>query len=221
MKTLFLATAFTLTALATKAQQADFKPVLTTTFTNFDTSGNNPQMRMDQANKLVLIAKKYADEWAPQYYAAYSRVQLAYNDKLDAAKRDAYLDEADGYRDAAVQILGKNTDETYVLSAMIANGRLSVDGRNRWQKYGKIFDENLDQAKELNPDNPRIYVLRGISKFYTPKMFGGGSKAALPYFEKAKDLLDKEAKDDITKPYWGASTNDYFIGKIKGDKNAE
>lgn len=218
MKKMILAGAILLTTLTAGAQGADYKPVLTTTFTAFDTTWSNPQAKVELSNKLSLIAKKYPAEWAPQYYAAYSKVQLAYNDKLDAAKRDAYLDEAEVYRDEVVRILGKNNDETYVLSALIANGRLSVDGRARWQKYGKIFDENLDNAKELNADNPRIYVLRGISKFYTPKMFGGGAKAAMPYFEKAKGLLAKEAKDDIAPPYWGTTTNEYFIKLAGGDK---
>ncbi len=217
MKKLIFAGAILLAAAA-HAQEANFKPVLTSTFTAFDTTWANPQAKVELSNKLSLIAKKYPAEWAPQYYAAYSKVQLAYNDKLDAAKRDAYIDEAEGYRDEVLHILGKNNDETYVLSALIANGRLSVDGRARYQKYGKIFDENLEQAKALNADNPRIYILRGISKFYTPKMFGGGAKAAMPYFEKAKGLLAKESKDDITKPYWGTTTNEYFINMANGDK---
>jgi hypothetical protein len=217
MKKLFFLTALFMATITARAQ-GDYKQVLAQTFTAFDTTWSHQQAKAALSNRLALIAKKYPDAWAPQYYTAYSKVQLAYNDKIDAAKRDAYLDEAEGYRDEAVRLLGKNNDETYVLSALIANGRLSVDGRARWQKYGKVFDDNLDNAKNINADNPRIYVLRGISKFFTPKMFGGGAKAAMPYFEKAQGLLAKESKDDIEKPYWGTQTNEYFIKMAKGDK---
>ncbi len=219
MKKTFILGSMLIAALSANAQQADYKPVLTNTFTALDTTWNNMQAKIELSNKLVLIAKKYPDAWAAQYYAAYGKVQLSYNDKLEAAKRDAYIDEAEGFRDEAVRLLGKNTDETYVLSAMIANARLGVDGRARWQKYGKIFEENLDKAKELNADNPRMYILKGISKFYMPKMFGGGAKAASPYFEKAQGLLDKESKDDINKPYWGTSTNNYFLKMVKENKD--
>ena len=216
-KALLIAAAIIGTATA-QAQQ-DFKPVLTTTFTAFDTTWTDQQAKADLGNKLILIAKKWPNEWSTNYYAAYSRIQLSYNDKLDAAKRDAYLDEADNYRDEALKLLGgKPTDEMYVMAAQIANARMSIDGKARWQKYGKVFEENLESAKKLNPDNPRIYLLRGISKFFTPKMFGGGAKAATPYFEKAQGLFAKEAKDDITKPYWGNGTNEYFIGMAKKDK---
>ncbi len=107
------------------------------------------------------------------YYVALSKTVLSYMEK-DAAKRDAYLDEADKEKEDAVSILGKESDETYVLGAMIANARLAVDPMNRWQKYGQIFSADLESAKDLNPDNPRMYYLQGTSKYFTPKAYGGG-----------------------------------------------
>ena len=215
-KTLLIAAAIVST-LSVNAQQMqpDFRPVLTQTFNAFDTTWADQDQKVSLSNKLVLITKKWPAVWATNYYAAYSRVQLSYNDKNDAAKRDAYLDEAEIFLQDAVKLLGKEDDETYALAAMIANARMGVDGKARWQKYGKIFDENLENAKKLNPDNPRVYLLHGISKFYTPKMFGGGAKAGMPYFEKAESLFAKESKSDIMKPYWGVVMNNHFIALAK------
>lgn len=195
----------------------DFKEPLQKTYAEFDTTWNNQARKVELGNKIVLIAKKWNTEWLPAYYAAYSRTVLTYNE-TDNKKKDAYLNEADGFLDEAVALLGKDNDETHVLRAMIANARIGVDPQARWQKYGGIFDENLDKAKELNPDNPRIYTLRGISKFYTPKMFGGGKDAAMPFFEKAEGLYAKQTEGDITKPYWGHGTNKYFIGLANGEE---
>ena len=214
-KSLFLAGA--LAAVITAGAQADYKPILQLTFVNFDTTYNDPAAKINAGNRLILIAKKYPNEWAPNYYAAYSRVQLSYFEK-DEAKRDAYVDEAENYLAEAVRLLGKENDETHVLTAMVANARMGVKPQARWQKYGKLFDEQLDSAKAINPDNPRIYLERGIAKFYTPKMFGGGKKAATPYFEKAKELFAKEKGGDMAKPYWGQTTNNYFLEQIKGDE---
>lgn len=196
--------------LSAAALAQNFTEVLSKTFQAYDTT-QVPLKKLEASNKLNLIAKKFDTEWLAPYYAAYGKIGLTYNE-TDANKKDLWLDEADVFIAQAVTLLGKDNDETHVLKAMIANARMGVDPKNRWQKYGKIFEENLEAAKELNPDNPRIYMLRGIGKFFMPVMFGGGKKAAMPYFEKAKGLFATRTDKDITKPYWGEATNNYFIG---------
>jgi len=206
--------------MAGAAMAQDFKTVLQKNFTAFDTTWNQ-QGKVEYGNKLSLIAKKFDKEWLADYYLAYAKVNLTYNEP-DNAKKDAYLDEAQTAIDDAIALLGKETDETHVMKAMIANARIGIDPQKRWQKYGKIFNDELDAAKEINANNPRIYTLRGISKFYTPKMFGGGKKAAMPYFEKATGLYAAQPQpEDISVPYWGKRTNDYFIGlaNAKGEKD--
>ena len=214
MRTFILILATIAFMFVNRAHGQDFKGTLQKTFTAFDTT-HDPQKQIDASNKLSLIAKKFNTEAMAHYYASLSKVILSYTNKLEAAKRDAYLDEADKEYDDMLAILGKPNDETYVLAAFIANARLGVDGASRWQKYGKIFSENLDKAKELNANNPRIYYLQGTSKRFTPKMFGGGKKAALPYFEKAEGLFAQEKGDDILKPSWGKGNNMYFLNDCK------
>ena len=210
-----------LTAIAAgtfiSAQAQDYKAPLQKTFNTFDTTKDLAQ-KTELANKLTLIAKKWDKEWATHYYVAVSDAILSYIVK-DADKKDAYLDDAEKEHDDAVSLLGKESDETYVLAAMIANGRLAVKPMDRYMKYGKIFSEILEKAKAINADNPRIYHLQAMSKYYTPKAFGGGPKAALPYFEKADVLYAKENDNDITKPYWGKGMNTYLLNECKsGDK---
>lgn len=206
----FILLSASLLAIGLQSMAQDFKNALQSTYNEFDTTWANQAKKVEMSNKMVLIAKKWNTDWLPSYYAAYSRTVLTYNEQ-DNKKKDAYLNEADAFLDEAVSLLGKDNDETHVLRAMIANARIGIDPQNRWQKYGNIFSENLDEAKEINPDNPRIYTLNGISKFFTPKMFGGGKDAAMPYFEKAEGLYAQQAEGDVAKPYWGHSTNQYFI----------
>ena len=211
MKKMILMGAMALTVIGAKAQ--DYKAVMEKTFLAFDTTMNQ-EVRMEQSNKIALIAKKFDGEWSAHYYAAYTKVFLSYFEK-DNAKKDAYLDEADKEKGDAVSILKKETDETYVLGAMIASARMGVDPMNRWQKYGKIFSDDLEAAKDLNPDNPRMYYIQATNKYFTPKAYGGGKKTAQPYFEKAQALFAKEKGGDITKPYWGKDKNEYFLGQCK------
>ena len=217
MKKIILAAAALISVVSSQAQ--DFKSVLQKTFTAFDTT-NDEKVKVEQSNKLSLISKKWDKEWLTHYYASMSKAIISYRE-TDEAKRDAYLDEAEKEHEDAVSILGKENDETYVLAAMIANARLAVKPQARWQKYGKIFSENLESAKDINENNPRMYYLQGISVFYKPKMFGGGKKAALPYFEKADGLYAKETGGDIAKPYWGKEHNAMLLGQCKGDDKDE
>jgi hypothetical protein len=195
----------------------EFKQTLGTTVKAFF-EGKDPAEKVSQSNRLGLIAKKYNTEWTASYYAALSKIMLNYEEP-DAAKKDAYLDEADDLLATATSLADKNDknlqSEIYAITAMLANARIGVDPQKRWQKYGKIFESNLEKAKENNPDNPRIYFLKATSTFFTPKMFGGGPKKALPYFEKADALFAKETKDDITKPFWGKEANDEFMKQAK------
>jgi hypothetical protein len=214
MKKIILMGILLVAAMNVEAQ--DFKPAIEKTFTAFDTS-NDQSVKMEYSNKLALIAKKWDNDWAPHYYLAVSRAMLSFNE-TDAAKRDAWLDEADKERADAVSLLKKENDETYVLAALIANGRLSVNPSSRWMKYGKVFNDDIQSAKELNPDNPRMYFLEGMSKYHTPKAFGGGKKKALPYFEKAAELFAKEKDDDVTRPYWGRKKNAELVAECKKEE---
>ena len=190
-----------------------FKEDLKAGVEDFETAKNMSEW-VSACNHLGLIAKKYQDQWAANYYAAYSLTVLSYIEK-DAKKKDAYLDEAEVFLNYAISDYKSESDELYVLKAMFANARLAVQPAMRYKKFGDLFNENIEKAKTIQPDNPRIYYLKGNSVYYTPKMFGGGAKNALPEFEKAETLFAKESKDDIYKPFWGEKQNDEMITKCK------
>lgn len=219
MKTIFNSLLFVLAASFVRAQEAPAEMVtmLSATFTQFDSVSNtmNYAAMVPVSAKLDIIAETYPDQWIAQYYAGYAKVQLSYFEP-DVKKKDLLVDQALAYQEA-VEAMKVTNEERYILAAMVANGRLAVDGEKRWKEYGKIFEENLEKAKKINADNPHIYYLKGTSIFFTPKMFGGGAKNALPYFEKAEGLFTKLDQKNILIPYWGAGANTYFMGECKKD----
>ncbi len=213
MKKLFAVLGLAVASVSVHAQ--DYISPLQNTWTAFDTVAHENFAKKEPiANKLALIAKKWNTEWITHYYASLAKTEISYNER-DAAKHDAILNEAEKEHDEAVSILGKENDETLVLAAMIANSRLAVDPMNRWQKYGKIFSDDLEAAKAINANNPRIYYMKAISVFFTPKAFGGGNTVAQPYFEKAEALFAKEPGNDINKPSWGKKENNFFLVQCK------
>ena len=164
---------------------------------------------MSVSAQFDMIADKWDNEWSANYYAAYAKVIASFIEQ-DSKKKDLFLDAADRYLEK-VKSLGKENDETYVLAALITSARIAVDGQNRGMQYSGIVNQSLEKAEKINPDNPRIYYLKGSSLFYQPEMYGGGKDKAKPYFEKAKDLFAKESKASIVKPYWGEKQNlDYL-----------
>lgn len=198
---------------ASWVQAQTLEEALDKTMTQFNNAQQASEM-VEASNRLAMIAEKWNKEWIAPYYAAFSKVILSYTDS-QTDKKDQYLDTADQLIEQAKAAAKEENDELYVLEAMAANARLAVDPQNRWQQYGKVFEQKLKKAKSLREDNPRIYYLRGSSLFYTPENFGGGKKAALPYFEKAASLYEKENETSIMKPSWGKEYNAQLLENCK------
>jgi hypothetical protein len=165
------------------------------------------------ASQYELIAMMNPESYIANYYAALSKAMLSYSGK-DQKSRDEMLDFAVQFYEKA-KALEPTNQETYVLGALLANARLSVDGGSRWKEQGEIFEKNLSAARAINPNNPRIAHLKGVSVFFTPKMFGGGKKNALEYLLKAEELFKNETETSVLKPHWGANRNAYFLGMCK------
>ena len=197
-----------LAAPQVKAQ--DMSTSLTEAFKSF-TSATAMGALMTANNKFNLIATRWGNQWAANYYAAYSNAFIS-TKETDAKRKDQLLDVADSYI-AKVNTLDGASDESMVLTAYVAYARFLVDPPNRWKKYLDLMNTNLEKAKKVNPDNPRIYLLEGIPVFNKPKLYGGGKDKAKPYFEKAKELFAKQATPDITKPYWGEKENADYLAQ--------
>jgi len=77
----------------------------------------------------------------------------------------------------------------------------------------------LDRAKELEPKNPRVWLVSGMSAMFTPKMFGGGTDRAEQDFRKA--LTYFETDQPVTPaPSWGRADAYIWLGQAlhKNDK---
>lgn len=171
------------------------------------------QMWKQRSAEIDKVKNQYPDNWIPAYYSAYCAVQMSYFE-TNVKLKDIYLDAAD----KSLAVVTKSCplkDEVYVLTAMIANARLAVDGQSRWKEYGPIFDQNLELAKKENENNPHIYLAKGMSVYYTPKMFGGGAKSAMEYFTKAEEKYKLLTETKVEKPFWGRDLTTYMIGECK------
>jgi tetratricopeptide (TPR) repeat protein len=80
----------------------------------------------------------------------------------------------------------------------------------------------VDRAMELDPKNPRVWLIRGMSAMFTPKMFGGGTDKAVRDLQKAIELFDAE-RPVAPAPSWGHADAYVWLGQAlqKDQKNDE
>jgi hypothetical protein len=162
------------------------------------------------ANRFEMIGKNAPKEWLPNYYAAFCYTLLSFME-TETEKRDKLVEKAE----TLINNLGTENDEIFVMRAMVAQANLAIDGQSRWQKQGAIFSENLEKAEKLNPENPRIYYLKGNNLFYMPEAFGGGAKTACPEWQKAKTRFETFKPQSDIYPNWGKEQNDEYLKNCK------
>lgn len=161
-------------------------------------------------NSFQRIAEAEKDQWLPYYYAAYlSALQGIMT--TDNSKKDAIADKAESLLAKAEEVLGKENSEMYVVESLIATTRMTADPQSRYMTFGPQIAAALGKAKELDPTNPRPFLIEAQNLFYTPEAFGGGKKAAQPLFEKAKALFENFKPESDLSPTWGRAALNYFL----------
>lgn len=162
------------------------------------------------ANSFARIGETEKKQWLPYYYAGLALSRAGWADpNLD---KDANAQRIKAYCAKAMSI--EKNSEIYSLLNMAATQEMMVDPQTRWQTYGQEASAKLDTAMKLNPDNPRLYYLKGMSIFNTPVAFGGGKDKAKPLFEKAVALYKVE-KPKALEPHWGQPLAEDMLAKCQ------
>jgi len=184
-------------ATTAHAQSDKYIAVMKKNLTLLD-SAKTSQDFISVANAFERIGDAEKNQWLPYYYSGLALSSMGWADtKLDkdanAAKINALCDKAES--------IEKNA-EIYALRNMAATQQLLVDPQTRWQTYGQQASAALQEGMKLDPNNPRLYYLQGMSIFGTPEAFGGGKAKAKPLFEKAVALF-KTFQLKPLYPNWG------------------
>ena len=196
-------------SLVASAQSDKYAAAMEKTFHLFDTAKTTADL-LSVANTFERIAEAEKTQWLPYYYAGLALSTAGWNDpKMD---KDANSTRINTLCDKA-EALDKNS-EIYVLRNMSATQQMMVDPKIRWQTYGMQAGKDLEIATQLNPDNPRIYYLKGESLINTPVAFGGGKDKAKPMFEKAIELYKTEKPKPMW-PNWGRERAEEELAKCQ------
>lgn len=173
----------------------------------------------DLANSFQRIADAEKTQWLPYYYASLSHVMNGYMLMTDqssgmADKLDPIAAQAEGLLNKA-EALKKDNSDIYCLKKMVSTLKMMGDPMTRWQTEGPVAAAALEKAKALDPQNPRIYMLEGQDKFYTPEQFGGSKTEAKALFEESLKKFQAYKPESPLHPQWGKSQVEYFLAQLK------
>lgn len=79
----------------------------------------------------------------------------------------------------------------------------------------------IDRAMDVDPKNPRVWLIRGMSAMFTPKMFGGGTDKAEHDLRNAIELFAAE-RPVAPAPSWGHADAYIWLGQaLQKDERIE
>ena len=209
MKKLFLT--MLLLATASIFAQTTFDKIMTEKIAKIDQS-KTPEDFTALSNDFTRIGDKEKTQWLPYYYAAHTSIEKGRNlmmtGKMD--QLDAIATEAQTALDKGAE-LSKDNAEILILQKMIHGLKMMVDPQARFMSEGMIGADALSKAAKLDPENPRVTLLKAEDVYYTPEQYGGSKAKGLELFQKAKDQFVAYQPKTALHPNWGKGEVDYFL----------
>lgn len=176
-------------------------------------NAKSPADMHDLSNAFERIGDTEKNQWLPYYYAAMTEVLNGFM-ATDKTGGDVIADRAELLINKADALDAKNS-EISCIKSMIASLRMMVDPMQRWQQYGALSSQLIEEAKQQDPTNPRPFALLAQNLFYTPEQFGGGCTTAKPVAEEGAKLLNTFQAKSPLHPSWGKTQFDMVSGQCK------
>lgn len=166
---------------------------------------------IDVTNYFERIAEANKSEWLPLYYAAYASLNVGFQQEKTKMKDEwyqkgiAFIQRARAIKKDESELLAM---EAYLNLMYISNSPMLRAPTQTNDAIGLV-----EQAKALNPSNPRPWLIHGQNTLYTPEFFGGGVRNAKPLLEKANDLYKTFKTADALMPAWGKERCEKLLEK--------
>lgn len=153
-------------------------------------------------------------QWLFHYYVARCDHQLTNLSmgKQDKGKTKGYMNDGISQLDDAIE-LNPDFAEAYGLLSSLYGTKIGlIPWTGFW--YGPKAGRAMGKALSLEPDNPRLHMIQGISTYFTPEQWGGGKEKAKVSFQKAIELYKNDNPESIL-PDWGKSDVHAWLGQVE------
>ncbi len=155
------------------------------------------------ANAFARIANAEPNEWLPKYYAAHCRIIAGYQLlETNMTEAQELAKTALSEIEAAKKLVPMET-ELMVLEAFTYQLQLIENPMANGAKFSPMIFETLAKAEAINPENPRIYMIRGEFTLNMPEFYGGGVAKATPDIKKAVEKFEISKPVSPLHPNWG------------------
>ena len=197
---------------------------------SFNTGGYETAMRstldelksIEDISDLVAIANKFdrigaaeEDQWLPYYYSAYCYIIMT-TQESDVTKWDDYLNTADANISKS-QRLSPDMVEILALRGFSSMMRINVDPAVRGQEYSMKAVGYLQQATQLDDENPRVILMMAQMQYGTAQFFGSDTAPICNQFKQAVELFDQqEIGSDSIMPAWGRPQAQSMVKNCEG-----
>lgn len=180
------------------------------------------------ATEFIEIGKKEkGKEWLPYYYATYALIKKGYivleEGKANAPKPNKELEDVLYYAqkplNESMKITADNV-ENYVLQKLLYQLRKQIVPAQIYQTGGPLALQILSVAFKLDPQNPRVLMLKGEDSYFTSKEFGGDKDKGIDFYKKALVQFDaykpksKNKKPIPFYPTWGKEEVEKILATI-------
>ncbi|MDO3388693.1 tetratricopeptide repeat protein [Gilvimarinus sp. SDUM040013] len=105
-------------------------------------------------------------------------------------------------------VANPNDSEALVLLAYTCGYSITLDPAKA-TSYGQKSYQALAKAETLAPNNPRVYLVKGILQYNTPAAYGGSKDIAKQALEQALALYPNDVNSGY---YWGHDEANIWLG---------
>lgn len=200
-------------------------------YTSFaQSAGNalqNAVARLDKASGVadyVALEKEFSAiavrqrDWLPYYYAAFCNAKIGFFYQDDRERIEPYSKRGEEQALKAKALLDtvaqkKELSELYTVMSMVYRTRILINPMLYGRKFGILSGQYLQQAKALNPQNPRAIYVEALVKYYTPKIWGGDKQLAKQLANASLAQLQHVSAGIA--PHWGKAENMELLSHYK------
>lgn len=192
--------------------QADYEKIMSYKIAKLETTRSTDEFQA-LANDFERIGKKETKQWLPPYYAAFAYLQKGRMQMQSGKMSELSInaDIADKYLDQAEAIAGKDNSEIHLLRKMAYSLRMMENPAERYMTDGMKAMEELKKAETLDPNNPRVALIKAEDTYFTPEQYGGSKEKGLEQFKAALVKFNAFKPKTALDPNWGKAEAEYFL----------